>query len=359
MSRGTAEGQMESPYTSAMTTRKTRQVDIPSTSPLPADKVEAVRAGLLGWFAANARDLPWRRTRDPYAILVSEVMLQQTQVDRVIPYYERWLEQFPDVTALAHAPTADVITAWAGLGYNRRAVNLQRTARFVVEERNGVFPRDIAELLTLPGIGPYTSGAIAAFAFEQDAAFIDTNMRRVLHRVAFGPDVPDQLRHDREVIPVARQFVPPGQGWTWNQALIEFGALQCTARKPACLICPLQTHCASYPAILGALATVPKGSRKASEAPFAGSNRYYRGRIIDLLRTAPAAGLSLTELGAAVRPGFGADDLPWIAGVAAGLARDGLAVVEPVVAEERPTYDGGPSEVLETGPAGAVRVRLP
>ena len=338
---------------------RSRAVDLPHEPPLPVERIKAVRAGLLGWFAANARDLPWRRTRDPYAILVSEVMLQQTQVDRVIPYYERWLEQFPDVTALAYAPTADVITAWAGLGYNRRAVNLQRTARFVVEERNGVFPRDIAELLTLPGIGPYTSGAIAAFAFEQDAAFIDTNMRRVLHRVAFGPDVPDQLRHDREVIPVARQFVPPGQGWTWNQALIEFGALQCTARKPACLICPLQTHCASYPAILGALATVPKGSRKASEAPFAGSNRYYRGRIIDLLRTAPPAGLSLTELGAAVRPGFGADDLPWIAGVAAGLARDGLAVVEPVVAEERPSYDGGTSEVLETGPAGTVRVRLP
>ncbi len=330
-------------------------------APLPEAKVAAIRDGLLGWFAANARDLPWRRTRDPYAILVSEVMLQQTQVDRVIPYYERWLGQFPDVTALADAPTADVITAWAGLGYNRRAVNLQRTARFVVEERGGVFPSEVADLLTLPGIGPYTSGAIAAFAFEQDAAFIDTNMRRVLHRVAFGPDVPDQLRQDREVIPVAWQLVPPGRGWEWNQALIEFGALQCTARKPACLICPLRPECASYPTILGALASVPRGSRKKPEAPFEGSNRFYRGRVIDALRTASSAGLSLSELGAAVKHDSTEPDLPWIAGVVAGLARDGLARTERIVAEDGVGYDAAATDESPTATdnLASVRVRLP
>ena len=329
--------------------------------PLSDEKIAAVRSGLLGWFSANARDLPWRRTRDPYAILVSEVMLQQTQVDRVIPYYERWLERFPNVTALAEAATADVITAWAGLGYNRRAVNLQRTARFVVEECDGIFPSDVERLLTLPGIGPYTAGAIAAFAFEQDAAFIDTNMRRVLHRVTFGPDVPDQLRHDREVIPVARQLVPPGQGWGWNQALIEFGALQCTARKPACLICPLQSVCTAYPAILGALASVPKGSRKKVEAPFAGSNRFYRGRIIDLLRTAPSSGLSLEEVGQAVRPDFSDIDHTWVHGIVSGLARDGLAVVEWSVAESAPGYstDGVASSAIPNDGLATLRVRLP
>src|SRR5690606_31251880 len=122
----------------------------------------------------------------PYHILVSEVMLQQTQVDRVIPYYRAWLERFPTLSDLAAAPTADVISLWAGLGYNRRAVNLQRTARYVVDELNGVFPSDIAALLTLPGVGPYTAGAIACFAFEQDVAFLDTNMRRTLHRIFFG-----------------------------------------------------------------------------------------------------------------------------------------------------------------------------
>ena len=342
-----------------MTTPSRRNVT--ENPPLPEAKVAAVRDGLLGWFAANARDLPWRRTRDPYAILVAEVMLQQTQVDRVIPYYERWLDQFPDVTALAGAPTADVITAWAGLGYNRRAVNLQRTARFVVEERGGVFPSDIADLLTLPGIGPYTSGAIAAFAFEQDAAFIDTNMRRVLHRVAFGPDVPNQLRHDREVIPVARQLLPPGRGWEWNQALIEFGALQCTARRPACLVCPLRPECASYPAILGALASVPKGSRKKAEAPFAGSNRYYRGRVIDALRVAPSAGLALRELGGLVKPDFTDADLPWIDGVVAGLARDGLVRTERMVAEEGAGYESVAADdpTPATHDLAGLRVRLP
>ena len=346
-------------YTGPMTIAKSARA-IPNAA-LSDENVAAIRKELLGWFAANARDLPWRRTRDPYAILIAEVMLQQAQVDRVIPYYERWLAQFPDVRALAAAPTADVITAWAGLGYNRRAVNLQRTARSVVEEYGGAFPQEVERLLALPGIGPYTAGAIAAFAFEQDAAFIDTNMRRVLHRLAFGPDVPATLRHDREVIPVARQLVPPGRGWEWNQALIEFGALQCTARKPACLICPLQAQCAAYPAILGALATVPKGTRKRAEAPFAGSNRFYRGRIVDALRAAPAGGLTLVELGGLVNGDPGAVDLPWLHSVVLGLAQDGLAVIERSVAEASAEYsiDEAAPTVGSAGELSELRVRLP
>ncbi|MBA2277826.1 MAG: A/G-specific adenine glycosylase, partial [Chloroflexia bacterium] len=156
---------------------------------LDAEKLAVVREELLGWWHANRRDLPWRHTRDPYRILVSEVMLQQTQVDRVIPYYERWLDHFPTVEALAAATTAELIRAWAGLGYNRRAVNLQRTARHVVEVCGGEFPREVEALRQLPGIGPYTAGAIACFAFELDTAFVDTNMRRVLHRLFVGVDV--------------------------------------------------------------------------------------------------------------------------------------------------------------------------
>src|SRR5680860_695110 len=146
------------------------------------DTIPAFRTHLFDWWEINQRDLPWRHTRDPYRILVSEVMLQQTQVDRVIPHFHRWLERFPTVQALAEAPTADVIQMWAGLGYNRRAVNLQRTAQAVLE-LGGEFPRDVESLKSLPGIGSYTAGAIACFAFEHDVAFIDTNMRRVLHRV--------------------------------------------------------------------------------------------------------------------------------------------------------------------------------
>ncbi len=317
--------------------------------PGPDDiEIAAVRDGLLAWFAANARDLPWRRTRDPYRILVSEVMLQQTQVDRVIPYYHAFLERFPTVQDLAGAPTAEVIRLWSGLGYNRRAVNLQRTARAVVADHGGVFPADQAALRLLPGIGPYTAGAIAAFAFEQDAAFVDTNMRRVLHRLFFGADVPTPAASEREILAVAAAVEPPGRVWAWNQALIEFGALQCTARKPACVVCPLQATCRAYPAIQTAIAALPKGVRTKKEPAFAGSNRYFRGRVIEALRGLPAthaAGVSLLELGPQVRPGFSEADVPWLYEVVRGLSRDGLAAV----AEDRPEYDAGGDTVSATG----------
>ncbi|MBA2248532.1 MAG: A/G-specific adenine glycosylase [Chloroflexia bacterium] len=314
--------------------------------------VLAVRERLLGWWDANRRDLPWRKTRDPYRILISEVMLQQTQVDRVIPYYERWLETFPDVRALAEAPTAEVIRLWAGLGYNRRAVNLQRTAQAVIE-RGGEFPVDVRELQALPGIGPYTAGAIACFAFERDVAFIDTNMRRVLHRLFYGVDVPSVTATDREITALAARMVPPGDGWNWNQALIEFGALLCTARKPLCIVCPLQATCAAFPSIQSAIAELPKGSPKKREAPFKESNRYFRGRVVDTLRSGPGDGIALADLGPEVRPGFVEADVPWLFEVVRGLERDGLAAIS----EEEPAYDAGAAN--EPGDLGNVKVRLP
>jgi len=320
----------------------------PSPQDLDPAQIAAVREGLLAWFAANARNLPWRHTRDPYLILVSEIMLQQTQVDRVIPYYHTFLDRFPTVQDLAAGPTAEVIRLWSGLGYNRRAVNLQRTARAVVTDHGGVFPRDAAALRALPGIGPYTAGAIAAFAFEDDAAFIDTNMRRVLHRLFFGVDVPVLLASEKEILAVAAAVVPPGKGWVWNQALIEFGALQCTARKPACVICPLQATCRAYPAIQTALAELPRGVRKKQEPTFAGSNRYFRGRVIETLRELPSsadAGVSLRDLGLQIRPDFTESDLPWLYKVVLGLRRDGLARV----AEDAPTYDPSGRGDTETG----------
>jgi len=319
-----------------------------------SDKIPTIRTVLLQWFEENRRDLPWRHTRDPYRILVSEVMLQQTQVDRVISYYHAFLERFPSVDALAIAPTADVITLWAGLGYNRRAVNLQRTARHVHEVCGGQFPDSIAELVKLPGIGPYTAGAIAAFAFEQDVAFVDTNMRRVIHRLFHGPDFPAFVATEREILDLASQLVPKNNGWRWNQALIEFGALQCTSRRPACVICPLQQSCAAFPLIQSVIAALPTGSARKKEESFSGSNRYYRGRIVEALRNrtreAPeSSGLTMRALGSLVRANFGDDDLPWLTGVIAGLERDGLAKV----AEEQPPYDPN------NDPLDNVRVQLP
>jgi len=279
------------------------------------------------------------------------VMLQQTQVDRVLPYYTRWLEQFPTVGALAEAPTSAVIQAWAGLGYNRRAVNLQATARAVAERFGGTFPRDIETLRSLPGIGPYTSGAIAAFAFEQDAAFVDTNMRRVLHRVVAGPEIPEPALGERDVLAIAAAMVPAGAGWTWNQALIEFGALQCTARKPACVVCPLQRNCTAYPTIHGALLAAGRAP-KGTAVPFEQTNRYFRGRIVDALRAAPE-GLPLAAIGPLVREGFADGDLPWLVELVTGLERHGLVAI----AEPRATYDAQPPSGESAD--GGWLVRLP
>ena len=316
------------------------------TSPLPppsSKKTPSFQNGLLAWWAANRRDLPWRHTRDPHRILISEVMLQQTQVDRVIPYYHRWLERFPTVQALAEAPTAEVIQLWAGLGYNRRAVNLQRTAQAVVE-RGGTFPTDVETLKSLPGIGPYTAGAIACFAFEQDVPFIDTNMRRVLHRVFLGPELPAPLANDREITLLAAESLPEGHGWNWNQALIEFGALHCTARKPLCVVCPLQAVCTAYPDIQTLILEQPRGVKAKKEGPFKESNRYFRGRVVDTLRDRRDAGITVAELGPIVRPAFVEADVPWLLEIVHGLERDGLAAI----AEEPAPYD-----------ATEIRVRLP
>lgn len=308
-----------------------------------------IRDGLLGWFKETARDLPWRETRDPYAILVSEVMLQQTQVDRVLPYYQRFLERFPTVQDLAAAPTSEVIRIWSGLGYNRRAVNLQRAARVVVEALRGSFPDDPAELKKLPGIGAYTAGAIAAFAHERDVAFLDTNMRRVVSRVIFG----SESAPESEALDVAKALIPAGRGWIWNQALIEFGALQCTARRPACIVCPLRDECAAYPTMQFALQLKSTRSRQAKTEPFETTTRYYRGRIVEALRELPEhdpTGIELTELGCRVREGFTPENLPWLRGLVEGLQRDGLALI----AEDSAQYDVD-RRPADTGP----RVRLP
>src|SRR5215213_6976313 len=176
---------------------------------LTAATLATIRGALLEWFAEHGRDLPWRHTRDPYQIMVSEIMLQQTQVDRVVPKYRAFHELFPGLAALAVAATADVIRAWTGLGYNRRAVNMQRAARVVLDAYGGQFPREMAELLKLPGIGPYTAGAIACFAFEQDVAFIDTNIRRVVQRLFVGPEEYAPAG-EAQLLTIARDAVPAG-----------------------------------------------------------------------------------------------------------------------------------------------------
>lgn len=328
--------------------RFTTEPDQEFPAPLTSSQLADLQERLLDWYQMNARDLPWRRTHDPYRILVSEVMLQQTQVDRVIPKYKEFLRHFPTIEALATAPAADVIRVWSGLGYNRRAINLQRTAQAVVARHDGVMPEDLDALQALPGIGPYTAGAVACFAYGNDVGFVDTNIRRVLHRLCFGPELPETRATARELGNLARRIVPDGQGYQWNQALMELGAVQCTARKPACLTCPLTIHCRANPQIQTLLADRRGGARSTREEPFEGSNRYYRGRVVEALRGLnDGEALNLTSLGPAVREDFSSEHLGWLAGIVDGLRRDGLAEI----AEDVAKYDA-------TDP-GLVRVRLP
>lgn len=234
---------------------------------------------LIDWAATHGRDLPWRHTRDPWAILVSEVMLQQTQVARVIPVWTAFLEQFPSAPACAAAPQAAVVTAWRGMGYNRRAVNLHRCALAVVERHGGVVPDDLVPLLALPGIGPYTARAVLAFAYERTVGVLDVNAQRVHARLRGGPV-------DQAAIDAA---APVGQSWEWNQAVLDLGATVCTKRKPSCHACPLTAECAwrgigTDPAVAG-----PRQSR------FEGSDRQGRGRLVDALRAGPVKRRELPE----------------------------------------------------------------
>lgn len=304
--------------------------------------IARIQRQLLAWFEANGRDLPWRHTRDPYRVLVSEIMLQQTQVDRVKPKYAAFLEQFPSLEVLAAASPGDVIRAWSGLGYNRRALNLQRTAQAVLNEHNGQFPDTPEALRSLPGIGPYTAGAVACFAFERDVAFMDTNIRRVLQRVFVGPD--DQPAADRELLSIGEVAVPARNGWTWNQAIMELGALICTAARPRCQICPLRSDCRAYTKWCSAdeavfsYAPTPKAARKVAErtTPFTSTPRYFRGRVVAVLRDLQAGvWLPLAELGPLVKPDWGDADVEWLHTLLHGLAADGLIELDPELQRAR------------------------
>ena len=208
---------------------------------------------LLRWYKRNARALPWRRTRNPYRIWVSEVMLQQTRVETVKPYYARWLRAFPTLQALAHARSADVLRVWEGLGYYARAHNLQRAARVVLRSHAGRVPADPALLRRLPGVGAYTAAAIASIAFDVDAAVLDGNVKRVLARLYSVRQPIERPRTQQRLQQLATQQLPPGKAAQYNQAMMELGALVCLPRNPRCSACPLRTQCSAQRSQLQAL----------------------------------------------------------------------------------------------------------
>jgi A/G-specific adenine glycosylase len=201
---------------------------------------------LLAWYADNARDLPWRKGRDPYAIWVAEIMLQQTRVETVIPYYKRWMKRFPKVEDLAEASTDDVLLHWEGLGYYRRAHHLYKAATEVVSRYEGQVPRTMKALLSLPGIGDYTAAAIAALAFDVDAVALDGNLRRVFARLLDLEIDPRQPEGKRRIRAWAEDLLPTGQASAFNQGLMDLGAMVCLPGAPHCALCPLSTWCLAY-----------------------------------------------------------------------------------------------------------------
>jgi A/G-specific adenine glycosylase len=213
----------------------------------PALERRRFRRRLLEWYGRNARDLPWRQTTDPYHILVSEVMLQQTQVDRVLPKYSEWLEKYPTLEALAAASEGDVIETWRPLGYNIRPKRLHAIARESVVRYGGALPSDEQTLRSFKGIGAYTAGAVLSFAFGQRAAILDTNVARVLFRIFVGRGNPKSHSMRQHLWDLSRAVLPVRHVFDFNQALMDFGATLCTARKPKCLLCPMRSSCAAYP----------------------------------------------------------------------------------------------------------------
>jgi A/G-specific adenine glycosylase len=285
-----------------------------SAHPGPSTR-RRVRRALLDWYAADHRDFPWRLTRDPYAVLVSEVMLQQTQASRIAERFPSFIARFPTVESLASSPTAAVLAAWSGLGYNRRATGLQRAAKAVASEG---WPRDVAGLARLPGVGSYTARALASLAFGAPVGVVDTNVRRWLLRRFDVPDRPRPLQA------LADSLAAPGRGAdvaAWTHATMEFGAAVCRARDPHCDDCPIAAGCPSRGA--AAAISVPR------QAALRGSDRAYRGATLRLLSAAKGHALTDRDLRARMaddqgRVGPELDERGWTR-ILEALERDGLA----------------------------------
>ena len=283
--------------------------------------MELVQVMVLGWYAVHARRFVWRVPNpDPYVVLVSETMLQQTQTARVQEKLPVFLEQFPDFSALAATDNATIIRAWQGMGYNNRALRLRDCARAVVERFGGVLPDTADDLRSLPGLGPYTVSAILSFAFHRDVVVLDVNIRRLYSRLFL------QLTTTLEVMPqslllhVASEVYPRGHSSEWHQACMDIAAQYCTARSPRCLLCPIAKACRS--AFRLAEAVPPRVSEPSHRGK---PNRIWRGRIVEILRgLPPGQTMGLTELRSRLFPIEEETDGPWLEHIVAALERDGL-----------------------------------
>ncbi|MEA2633081.1 MAG: A/G-specific adenine glycosylase [Chloroflexota bacterium] len=311
--------------------------DDPALAPEPRDAVAPeLQEAILDWYAARARTLPFRGTTDPYAILVSEAMAQQTQAARAGEAWTGFMARFPTVEALAAALLADVLRAWQGLGYNRRAVNLWRAAGRIVSEFGGEVPADLAALESLPGVGPYTARAVGAIAFGMPVGAVDTNVRRVLGRIVAGDA---RALGPSELQRAADAAVPAGRAGEWTHALMDIGAMICRPRRPDCVTCPARAWCryageAGAAERTGRAAGAVAAAAREAHAPFHATSRWLRGRILDRLRE-ESNGDWVTLDAAIGGHGMGA-----VSVAVQALAKDGLLE-------------------LDAGSTGPIRARLP
>lgn len=281
---------------------------------------------LLAWYRSGARKFPWRGVRNPYRVLLSEVMLQQTQASRVAPAYPLFLRRFPTLRRLAAAPRSDVVRAWSGMGYNNRAVRLHALARILVRCHGGAVPQDPELLAALPGIGPYTLAAVRCFAFGERVAVVDVNVRRVLSRVAAVQRGTADLLPEAQVADLARELLPLRGAADWNQALMDLGARVCTARTPRCDACPVGSACASR----GIIRLSPRRRAPAEPSRHGVPDRLTRGRIVEALRALPAGrSIAADLLARRVVPGFRVRERAWFLRLLRALERDGLIRIPP------------------------------
>jgi A/G-specific adenine glycosylase len=280
---------------------------------IPHQKKIKFQKQILDWYQKNQRDLPWRKTRDPYRIFISEVMSQQTQLSRVIPKYEAWIEKFPTIQSLARAKVSDVLHYWSGLGYNKRALNLKKTAEIITEKYDGGFPQSEKELLSLPGIGQYTARAVLCFAFDQQIAVVDTNVRKVILTQILNSENPKDSKNqdftladrntisekkvdDKTIQEIATQLLPAGHAYEWNQALMDYAANVLKKEK----------------------IPIPKQSK------FQGSRRYYRGQILKVLLQKKK--VAVTDIGFLIKKDFTENEKEWLQKLLDELVTDGFII---------------------------------
>jgi A/G-specific adenine glycosylase len=290
--------------------------------------VTQIQRRLLRWYSGHARVLPWRDRDDTYAVLVSEFMLQQTQASRVSEKLPFWLQRFPDIATLSKASRRSVLLAWSGMGYNRRAIALHETAKAIQDEYNGRIPDTIDALRALPGIGDYTAHAIVCFGHRKRAAMVDVNIRRIFSRLLFAQESEAGMLPEVQAREIAWALLPKRNFYDWNQALMDLGAMICTARQPSCDQCPLAANCHSRGRMAAASKIVPGLVR---ETP----RRIYRGRIVEELRNAPRHQLKASQLLRSLYDGQ-ENGQQLLADALASLREDGLITLRPDNSSEPP-----------------------